>query len=324
MAGRSKGRGSGPAGKPEGRPSGAGRRSPEARGETAGRKGGPSRNRRPAVPPRDNGPARKPAPAPRPAGQPRGGAGHARSGAGQRIMLHRAFSKFGVGSRKQAVAWIIAGRVHVDGATVRDPFTWVDLQRNSVRLDGKLLSADRPHKYVLLHKPAGFVTTRRDERSRRTVYDLLPANLVPEGGKWIFPVGRLDRDTEGLLLLTDDGPLGEKLSGPEGGVEKTYRAWLDRPLLPEHRHRLEAGIDLEDGRTAPARVEVEGEGEGGYPVEITIHEGRNRQVRRMFAALDYRVRRLVRVRLGPLVLGGLAPGAWRHLGADEVERLRRA
>ncbi len=246
--------------------------------------------------------------------------------AGQRIMLHRAFSKFGVGSRKQAVAWIIAGRVHVDGATVRDPFTWVDLRRNRVRLDGKLLSADRPHRYLLLHKPAGFVTTRRDERSRRTVYDLLPPDAAPDGGKWIFPVGRLDRDTEGLLLLTDDGPLAEKLAAPEGGVEKTYRAWLDQPLPPEPRRRLEGGVDLDDGRTAPARVvplKAGGGEEGGYPVEITIHEGRNRQVRRMFAALGYTVRRLVRVRLGPLQLGDLAPGAWRPLTADEVARLRK-
>ena len=139
-------------------------------------------------------------------------------------------------------------------------------------------------------------------------------------------MGRLDRDTEGLLLLTDDGPLGEKLSSPEGGVEKTYRAWLDRPLAPEHRALLEGGVDLEDGRTAPARVELsraKGEGEAGHLVEITIHEGRNRQVRRMFAALGYRVLRLVRVRLGPLPLGDLAPGASRELSAEEVQRLRK-
>lgn len=244
-----------------------------------------------------------------------------RGAAGQRIMLHRAFSKLGVGSRKQAVAWIISGRVHVDGATVRDPFTWVDLRRNRIRLDGRLLSASRPRVYLLLHKPPGYVTTREDERGRSTVYELLP-----QVGRWIFPVGRLDRDSEGLLLLTDDGPLAERLASPESGIEKTYRVWLDRPLAPEHRRRLEGGVDLEDGRTAPARVapaKAGGGAEGGYPVEIAIREGRNRQVRRMCAALGYRVLRLLRVRLGPLALGGLAAGAWRHLAAEEVERLRK-
>ncbi len=230
---------------------------------------------------------------------------------GRRVQLHRAFSKLGWGSRGQAVQWIRGGHVRVDGRIVTDPLTWVDLDRQRITRGGQEAPAVAPCT-LALHKPRGIVTTRSDERGRRTVYDLLPADLP-----WIFPAGRLDADSEGLLILTNDAPLALRLTDPEHHVPKTYHVTLNREPTEEALRRLRVGIELKDGPTRPVRVRVL----GGNVVEMVLTEGRNRQIRRMWVALGWRVRRLVRVAIGGLQLGELPAGNCRPLTPTEVRRL---
>jgi pseudouridine synthase len=235
---------------------------------------------------------------------------------GRRVQLHRALSKLGFGSRTQAWDWIRAGLVRVDGCVVADPLTWVDLDRQRLSVQGKA----RPRLQdvtVALHKPRGVVTTRRDERGRRTVYDLLPPGLP-----WVFPAGRLDADSEGLLILTSDSALAVRLTQPEHHVPKTYRVTLDAAVSEEDLRRLRQGVELSDGRTRPARVRRLGE--DGREVEVILTEGRNRQVRRMAWAIGRRVRRLLRVAIGKLELGDLPPGGCRVLDESALRRLQQA
>jgi 23S rRNA pseudouridine2605 synthase len=229
------------------------------------------------------------------------------------VQLHRALSKLGFGSRTQAWDWVRAGLVRVDGRVVTDPLTWVDLdgQRLSVRGEESPRAQDVT---VALHKPPGVVTTRRDERGRPTVYDLLPAGLP-----WVFPAGRLDADSEGLLILTSDSALAVRLTEPEHRVHKTYRVTLDAAPADADLGRLRRGVDLADGRTRPARVRRLG-GQG-RELEVVLTEGRNRQLRRMAAAIGRRVRRLVRVAVGGLELGDLPPGGCRVLDEADLRRL---
>lgn len=234
---------------------------------------------------------------------------------GRRVQLHRAVSKLGWGSRTQAWGWIRAGRVRVDGRVETDPLAWVDLDRQRVTRDGEA-AAPVAAVVVALYKPKGVVTTRRDERGRRTVYDLLPAGLP-----WVFPAGRLDADSEGLLVLTNDRGLAVRLTEPAHRVSKTYRVTVSGAPSEEALGRLRRGIELGDGPTRPARVRVVRRGAGVTSVEMVLTEGRNRQVRRMWRALGHRVRRLVRVRIGRFRLGGLAPGESRLLGPAEHRQL---
>lgn len=231
---------------------------------------------------------------------------------GRRTQLHRAISKLGWGSRAQAWDWVRAGEVAVDGRIVTDPLTWVDLDRQRITRRGQ--EATPAARLVLaLHKPRGIVTTRSDERGRRTVYDLLPPGLP-----WLFPVGRLDADSEGLLLLTNDAALSVQLTEPAHEVPKTYRVELDGEPSEEELEQLRRGVRLNDGVTRPARVRRR---ERGSVLEIILTEGRNRQIRRMAWALGYRVQRLVRVAIGGVALGTLAPGASRLLTDEEVRAL---
>jgi 23S rRNA pseudouridine2605 synthase len=231
---------------------------------------------------------------------------------GRRVQLHRAVSKLGWGSRKQAWGWIVAGEVCVDGRVVTDPLTWVDIRRQCLTRGG-LLSAAAPIA-VALHKPRGVVTTRSDERGRRTVYDLLPPGLP-----WLFPVGRLDADSEGLLILTNDSALSVRLTGPEHNVPKTYRVTVKGCPTPEVLAQLRDGVELLDGRTRPAQVRMVHRGEKTSEIELILTEGRNRQVRRMLAAVGHRVRRLVRVAIGDLQLGSLAAGEHRQLDENDLQ-----
>lgn len=231
---------------------------------------------------------------------------------GRRVQLHRALSKLGWGSRGQAWQWIRAGLVRVDGRVVTDPLTWVDLDRQRVTRGGE--EAPGAAALVLaLHKPRGVVTTRRDERGRRTVYDLLPPGLP-----WVFPAGRLDADSEGLLILTGDAGLAERLTDPACHVPKTYHVTLNGIPSEDDLRRLREGIELSDGPTRPASARVLSEDGGRAVIEMVLTEGRNRQVRRMWAALGWRVKRLVRVAIGGLELGDLPAGACRELDAAEV------
>ena len=232
--------------------------------------------------------------------------------------LDRVLSKLGVCSRTESREWIVRGRLKVNGATVRDPERWVDLDRDRIVLDGKPVRAE--HKtYILLYKPKGYLTTYTDPDGRPTVYDLL-GNI----DQWIFPVGRLDLDTSGLLLLTNDSDFAERVTNPDSHVAKTYLVKASARLDDEQLERLRSGVELKDGPTRPARVRRIRDSEKYSFFEITITEGRNRQVRRMVEALGAQVLKRVRTGVGPLRLGPLPIGRWRKLTAEEVRLLKRA
>jgi pseudouridine synthase len=229
--------------------------------------------------------------------------------------LHRAVSKLGWGSRTQAWDWIRAGEVCVDGQVITDPLTWVDLDRQRITRQDQA-APGRAALTLALYKPRGVVTTRRDERGRGTVYDLLPPDFP-----WVFPAGRLDADSEGLLILTGDADLAVRLTEPEHAIPKTYHVMLAGQATAEALDRLRHGVDLADGRTRPARVRVLHVDVKTTRIEIILTEGRNRQIRRMAAAVGHRVRQLVRVAIGEYRLGDLAPGEYRLLGAPERKLL---
>ena len=234
---------------------------------------------------------------------------------GRRVQLHRAVAKLGWGSRGQAWQWIAQGRVTVDGLAVTDPLTWIDLDLKEVRVDGQ--PAPQAEVLVLaLHKPPGVVVSRRDDFGRPTVYDLLPPGLPR-----VFAVGRLDADSEGLLILTNDGQLSFRLHSPESHVPKTYHVTLRGRPTQESLAAIAEGVELSDGPTRPVRVRVLEEGEKTTVVEMILTEGRNRQIRRMWKALGHKVRRLVRVAIGGFHMGDLPAGACRKLEEDEVRRL---
>jgi pseudouridine synthase len=228
-----------------------------------------------------------------------------------KVTLDRVFSKAGIASRTETRAWIAAGRVRVRGRTVRDPDLWVDPERDRIALDGKPLRDAAP-LYLLLYKPKGVLTTRRDADQRKTVYDLLP-----EQTRYVFPVGRLDRDTSGLLLLTNDSAFAQHVASPEAGVPKTYQVKAATHLTDAQLAALAEGVVLADGPTRPARVRRLREAGGKTVFEIVLREGRNRQVRRMVEAIDSKVLKLVRTAIGPLRIGTLTPGAHRALSERE-------
>ncbi len=230
--------------------------------------------------------------------------------------LQKVLASRGWGSRRVSEELIAAGRVTVNGE-VAVLGRRVDTERDVIEVDGAPVGARPGLVYYLLNKPQGVVTTAQDTHGRPTVVELVP----PEPR--VFPVGRLDADTEGLLLLTNDGELANRVAHPSHGLDKEYLATVGTaggPVGAGAVRRLRDGVDLEDGRTAPARVS---QPEPGV-LRITIHEGRNRQVRRMCEAVGHPVTRLVRTRIGPLHDRRLRPGTWRHLTQDEVIALAKA
>jgi 23S rRNA pseudouridine2605 synthase len=225
------------------------------------------------------------------------------------VRLNAFIARAGVASRRKADELIKAGRVTVNGE-VGQLNTFVGSE-DDVRLDGKPLTKQRL-AYVLLNKPAGVVTTARDPQGRRTVVDLV------EVAARVVPGGRLDAETTGALLLTNDGELAHRLAHPRYEVGKVYEVDCWKQPTDDELARLRAGVELDDGVTRPAQVRRI----SGAQIELVLHEGRNRQVRRMLEAVGHRVKELHRSRYGPLTLEGLEPGAWRELEASEVERLR--
>jgi 23S rRNA pseudouridine2605 synthase len=254
----------------------------------------------------------------RPASDPRGGGSPSEdAGADKGLRLNKALSAAGLGSRRAVEELVRAGRVSIDGEVVHELGRRVDPTRDRVTVDGSRVVLDERRRYWLLNKPAGVISTAADPSGRPTV-----VGLVPDQPR-VFPVGRLDRDTEGLLLLTNDGPLAYRLTHARYGVEKRYLAEVER-LPADAPARLRRGIELEDGLAKPVRVRVVAGVGRRRMIEVVLVEGRNREVRRLLEAVGAPVRRLVRTAVGPVRLTGLAPGEFRPLRPDEIRSLYRA
>jgi pseudouridine synthase len=224
-------------------------------------------------------------------------------------------SKAGLGSRTQARSWIHAGRVRVNGRVVENPDQWIDFDRDRILFDEKPLES-KNSLYILLYKPVGYITTFKDPEGRPTVYD-----LIADVDSFVSPVGRLDLDTSGLLILTNDTQFAERLTNPDHKILKTYLVKCTGPVSDEAIDRLRQGVALSDGVTRPAEVRrVRDSGKYSH-LEIRIGEGRNRQVRRMVEAIDSKVMKLVRTAIGPIQIGELKIGTWRLLDEREIDAL---
>ncbi|MFN2528705.1 MAG: pseudouridine synthase [Candidatus Baltobacteraceae bacterium] len=232
------------------------------------------------------------------------------------MRLQKYLAQAGVASRRKAEEYITAGRVEVNGKMVRELGTSVEAN-DKVKVDGKLLELAQEFTYLVLNKPAGVMTTMRDPQGRRTIVQLLP-----KGTPRIVPVGRLDYDTSGVLLLTNDGDLAYVLTHPRFGVEKTYRAVVRGRLTQKDVAKLQEGVRLEEFKASKAHLRVIATRADSSVIDLTIHEGKYRQVRRMFEVLEHPVIALERLRFGPLSLGELPPGATRLVTSRELAALR--
>lgn len=233
--------------------------------------------------------------------------------------LQKLLARAGLGSRRSCEELIREGRVTVNGETVDKLGAKADLD-DDIRVDGRRVVIPEGYVYLVLNKPPGYVTTKDDPQGRPTVMDLVRGGLRDR----VFPVGRLDQDSTGLLLLTDDGGLTQRLLHPKHHVPKQYLADVEGTPSEAQLRRLRSGVELEDGVTAPAEVMLVAQGGGEARLRITITEGRNRQIRRMCDAIGHPVRRLKRVAMGPLHLGELSLGAVRKLSEAQVQALRQA
>lgn len=221
----------------------------------------------------------------------------------------------GVASRRAAEEMISNGEVEVNGAVVSEMGTKVNPQTDVVKVNGQTYSLAQKLVYILLNKPKDFITTSNDEKGRRTVLDLVNVR------ERVYPVGRLDRQTTGVLLLTNDGMLANKLMHPSSKIIKSYHASLDKSLDLVHAEKISRGVFLEDGKTAPAELEII-PGTKNKEIVIHIHEGKNRQVRRMFESFGYEVDKLHRVQYAGLTVKGLQRGLWRSLTEKEIAHLK--
>lgn len=233
------------------------------------------------------------------------------------IRLQVFLSRNGVCSRRKAFDLVMAGRVSVNGRQVVEPSTPVDPGKDRVCVDDKAVAV-KAYTYILFNKPRGCVTTREDRFAEKTVFDLLPAEF-----RHLVPVGRLDKDTEGLLLLTNDGDLTHRLTHPRFNIDKTYRVKMTGTLETKEREALEKGVVIEGRRSAPARIQDVRRAGTGTEFTITIHEGRKRQVRLMVAHVGEKVTFLQRVAQGPLRLGDLKAGRWRELTEKEIQGFKK-
>ena len=240
------------------------------------------------------------------------------SRARNRVTLPRALSKLGYASRTQAFVFIDEGRVTVNGKAERNPHRWINLESDRISVDNETVSK-KEFRYLLVHKPVGVTTTHSDELGNPTIFD-----LIGDDAKGLSAAGRLDKDTSGLLLLTNDHQLANALTDPDSGVTKTYRATLDRQFEPADHDAFERGVmirvDGEDYRTKPSKLHRR----SPATLELSISEGKNRQVRKMFQALGYNVVRLERLSIGPLHLGSLKEKESRQLEKTELQSLRKS
>lgn len=237
--------------------------------------------------------------------------------------LQKVLAAAGIGSRRACEALIAQGRVSIDGLPVTTQGVRIDPRRHDIRIDGCPIALNGPptFSYLLLYKPVGYVSTVRDPEGRPSVLDLLDRATHTHR---LYPVGRLDYDSEGLLLLTDDGELTHRVTHPRFGIAKAYLAAVSPPPSPALLDRLGRGVLLDGRMTAPSRFERDGTWNGWPALRILLHEGRTRQIRRMLAQTGVDVIRLARTDVGPLSLGSLRPGAWRPLTPAELRALRRA
>lgn len=227
----------------------------------------------------------------------------------------RTISKSGLCSRKQALSLVKDGKVKLGGKVVLDPGLKVD-HPGKITVNGKPLGR-KAKRYIMLNKPAGYVTTRVDELKRPTVYEFLK-----DVKDWVFPVGRLDRDSEGLLIFTNDTKFGDVLTDPKYGIERTYEVLIDGAMGGEDIKHILKGIDIGCGEKAkPTHLKILSEKEGGVLIEITLNEGKNREIRRLFECLGKPVKRLVRIKYGPFRLGTIKPGKWIEI-KDAPSKLR--
>jgi 23S rRNA pseudouridine2605 synthase len=230
--------------------------------------------------------------------------------------LQKILAQAGFGSRRSCEELILAGRVEVDGQVVRELGTKADLETQLVKLDGEVVRLEKPVHY-LLYKPAGVVCSLSREGNKIRAVDLI------KDTRRLYTVGRLDEDSEGLIIVTNDGALTERLTHPRYGVPKEYAAEVDGPVVFEKIQKLRQGVYLAEGKTSPARVELRKQGRRAV-IGVEIREGLNRQIRRMFAAVGLEVRRLLRLRIGPVTIGDLLPGRYRPLSNTEIQALLAA
>jgi 23S rRNA pseudouridine2605 synthase len=230
--------------------------------------------------------------------------------------LQKIISAAGIASRRHAEKLITAGRVSIDGIVVNELGLKADAERNIIRIDGKIISVEKTNLYIALNKPAGFVTTMSDPQKRPTVVDLLGS--VPER---VYPVGRLDYDSAGLLLLTNDGDFAQKVQHPRFQIPKVYRVKIQGRISKEELKKLSKGIKLSDGIFKPGNIQMEKINDLSCWLRLTLKEGKNRIIRRGFEAISRRVTRLVREAIGDLKLGNLKEGSWRYLTQKEINRL---
>ena len=233
-----------------------------------------------------------------------------------RIRLQKYLSQCAVASRRKSEELILSGKVKVNGkvAGLGDK---INPKRDTVTVSGKKIVSSKKHYYIMLHKPRGFITTMEDEMGRKCV-----AELVKDVGARVYPVGRLDRDSEGLLIMTNDGDFANHLTHPSKHVPKTYRVTVRPSVSEDQLIAFSEGIEIDGRKTAPADAHIIDKSENRVVLEIILHEGRNRQIRRMCEALGLEVARLKRTHIGSLKLGMLPQGKWRHLTEDEVHRLK--
>jgi 23S rRNA pseudouridine2605 synthase len=234
------------------------------------------------------------------------------------MRLNKFLASAGVGSRRKCDDYISAGRVKVNGETVMTMGVKIDESKDQISFDGEPVALVGTYLYLIVNKPAGIITSAKDEYDRQTVLDLIPVD------ERIYPVGRLDQDSTGLVLLTNDGDLTNKLIHPKYKIPKTYHVLLDKIIQPKDIYHFERGLMLDDKITAPCKLINIRVIDNCSFLEVILWEGRNRQIRRMFEMLGYQVETLDRIALGPLTLRGLKRGEWRYLTSDEVNKLKNA